>query len=280
MQTEFNDKTVSAIAALAVSGVAVTTFDLKNGSKVGLKTNGTVVEIAPATKDDHGLDLKPPVRISTSRVLQTADSLVDYVHRFKTEGAILLADIANNRIVAILDYHKNADTPDHAAHKAVLDLPFSEEWDLWSKASDDYLPQLEFARVLEENGGDIVPPSGADLLECCRDLQALRSANFKSAVRTNTDAEKFTYEEDSTLVSKKDGSDGIEVPTRFKLQIPVYFNGRTVDLFAFLRWRPEGRSLKLAIKLSRPEHVRQATFKEIVEDVAARSAVPAVYAAT
>jgi hypothetical protein len=71
--------------------------------------------------------------------------------------------------------------------------------------------------------------------------------------------------------------DGIELPTKFVLGLPVYFGDVEREIHAFLRWRMDEGSLTLGIQLHRLEHVRQAVFKGIVQDVADRTSCPAVF---
>lgn len=224
--------------------------------------------------DPHGLQPKKPIYIKQAVTVQTVDSLVEYVNKFKTSDTMLFADIAANRIIAHIDYHR-ADGAEHVAHSASMQLRFSEEWDAWKKIDDQLMKQLDFARFIEENSTDIAAPSGAELLEISRDLQAVRGVNFKRAVRTNTDHENFEFAENTEMRSKN----GVEVPTKFELSIPVYFGERNVPLQAFLRWNLVGEILALGVKLHRAEHVRQAMFKEIVLAAADRTHTAAVYGA-
>ena len=215
----------------------------------------------------NSLDRIPPKVITQQVTIQTADSLSEYVNRFKTDDTLLIGDVSHNSIKAIIDYHAPGAAA-FAEHTATLTLPYSFEWQTWSAASGKMLPQLEFARFLEENGGDVVAPAGADLLEVCRDLQAVRKANFKKAVRTSSDNEDFEYSVE-TETSNRNGS--IEIPTRFRLAIPVYFGDAPTEMHAFLRWRLDEGELLLGIVLHRAEHVRQAVFKQHVQTIADRT---------
>ena len=232
----------------------------------------TGVHAAEVT-DPHGLTQADPIRIRQAVTLQTVDSLVDYVNIFKTEHTILFADIAGSRIAALIDYH-GPTAPAHVDHKANLSLPFSQEWKTWTAIDGRLMSQLEFARFLEENAVDVVAPTGADLLETCRDLQAVRKVDFRKAVRTSSDNENFEYT-DETEARTKNG--GVEVPTKFELRLPVYFGGESVALFAFLRWKLTEGDLSLGIALHRAEHVRQAVFKQIVIEAGERTERPVVF---
>lgn len=228
--------------------------------------------------DPHGLVLERPVHIRQAVTLQTFDSLVDYTNRFKGAETVLFADIAMNTIAAVIDYHSEADKDapseaNHAEHRAAMTLPHSVEWTTWNEISGKLMPQLEFARFIEENAADVTAPAGADLLEAIRDLQAHRKVTFVKAVRTSSDNENFEYTDETEARTRG----GVEIPTKFRLGLPVYFDGAITELFAFLRWKLDDGVLTLGIKLHRAEHVRQAVFKQIVLDVGARTKCPVVF---
>lgn len=257
------------ISDLARKATAPTTFKTDDGREYLVVPDGaTVQEIS----DEHSLRVTTPRYIKQAITLQTQDSLVEYVNRFKGPDTVLFADIAANSIVASLDYHAAAKAG-HVAHRATLTLPFSEEWSLWTKISGVLKAQLEFARFIEENGADVRAPDAAELLEAVRDLQAHRKVNFTKAVRTSSDNENFEYQDETKATTKG----GIELPTKFKLGLPVYFGEPDTELFAFLRWKLDDGALTLGIALHRAEHVRQAVFKQIVAGVSERTGCVAVF---
>lgn len=228
--------------------------------------------------DPHGPAARKPAFVAAAVALQTVESLTDYVGRFRSESTVLFADIAGSAIRAVIDYHgrPGADgvaVPDRARHAASMVLPFSEEWRIWSEASGKLVPQLEFARFIEENGADVVAPDAAELLELVHDLQARRKVNFVAAVRTATNNQAFEFEDRTDLKTKGD----MELPTRFLLTLPVYFGESPGAVSAFLRWHLDEGVLKLGIVLHRAEHVRQAAFKAIVTRVVEATGCPVVY---
>lgn len=224
--------------------------------------------------DEHQLKVTPPRYIKQSVTVQTSDSLVDYVNAYKGDHTLLFANIEANTIVAQIDYHAPAKAS-NAAHRASLVLPFSEEWGCWTAFSGKLKPQLEFARFIEENAAEIRAPVAAELLEVVRDLQAHRKVNFTKAVRTSSDNENFEFQDETKTTTRG----GIELPTQFKLGLPVYFGEPETELFAFLRWAIDADKggLSLGIQLHRAEHVRQAVFKQIVLGVSDRTGCPAVF---
>jgi len=264
------DTEAQAIADLAIKAA---------GTPVAIRTaEGREFLVTPEGHDvkdvtePNAVARKLPGHIGQAVTLQTVGSLIDYANRFKTDTTVLFADITANAIKAMIDYHGPA-APAHLGHTATMALPFSEEWKTWTAVHNKLVPQLEFARFLEENAADVAAPSGADLLEACRDLQAVRKVNFKKAVRTATDHENFEYSDETEART----SGGIELPTKFLLRIPVYFGDRETELYAFLRWRLDEGALLLGVALHRAEHVRQAVFKQIVLDAAERTDRPAVF---
>jgi uncharacterized protein YfdQ (DUF2303 family) len=259
--------TIAQLAAKASGASVVKTSDNR---EFLVTPSGTSTQ---EVSDPYGLKLSKPKYIHQTVTIETADSLVDYVNRFKGADTILFAEIAANRIVALVDYHASKQA-EHVAHRARLQLPFSEEWQLWNKISGTLMGQLDFARFLEENAADVRAPDAGELLDACRDLQIRRKVNFTKAVRTSSDNENFEYSEETNATKKGE----VEIPTKFKLGMPVYFGDAEVEVYAFLRWRLDGDgSLKLGIQLSRTEHVRQAVFKKIVMDVSDRTKCPAVF---
>jgi uncharacterized protein YfdQ (DUF2303 family) len=257
--------------AEAIADLAV----LAEGSQILTGEDGRQWLVQPGrepkdiTHPEHAIATLP-IRVVQQVSLQTADSLSDYMNRFKADGSALFADIDKNVIVGRVDYHDHINNrPQHLLHTATLHLPFSQEWALWTGIDGKMMGQLELARFLEENLGDISSPAGADVLEACRDLQALRKVTFNKAVRTDSDNETFSYSDETNLVGK------VAVPTAFMLRIPVYFGGATVSLQARLRWRLDDGRLYLGIALQRAESVRQAEFKMVVADVEAKTALTA-----
>ncbi|SDD94059.1 Uncharacterized conserved protein YfdQ, DUF2303 family [Bradyrhizobium brasilense] len=258
------------VAELAVRATGVpTTVKTESGREfLVLPAGHTQHDVTPP----NSLDVHRPKNIKQAVTLQNADALIEYLNRFKSTDSLLLADIAQSRIVGALDYH----APDKAAlveHRAILDLPYSEEWKIWTGISGQLQPQLEFARFIEENAPDIKAPAAADLIEAVRDLQAKRTVNFIKAVRTSSDNENFEYTDNTEARTKGE----LEIPTRFLLSVPVYFGDPPVEVPAFLRWKLDDGNLKLGIKLHRAEHIRQASFKLIVTDAVEKTGVLAVF---
>lgn len=265
-----NDTTEAAVVA-----------DLARRSTTIATPDGRVFAIVPdgaelaEVSDEHKLKIAPPRYINQAVTLQTKESLIGYVDDFKGDATRLFADIDRNLIVAQIDYHAR-DKAAQIAHRASLQLSYSEEWKLWTSISGKLMGQLEFARFIEENAADVRAPDAAELIEVVRDLQANRKVNFVKAVRTATENENFEFTDETNLSSKRGE---IEIPTKFKLGLPVYFGEPDTEVYAFLRWKldKDAGGLALGIQLHRIEHVRQAVFKAIVLEIAETTARPALF---
>lgn len=236
-----------------------------------------------------GVATAKPGRIAQKITIHDEASLVDYAARFRDANSLVLGDLRGDRAVVILDYHSSsrdnyADVdPDlrpvsfqaeHLGHVATLALQKSLEWAEWTAIDGKLLPQLDFVRFLEENREDVVSPDAATILEAARDLQALRKADFRSLVRTNTDHVTIEYAEEAEARSKND----ITLPSEFTLSLPVYFEGPLVEVVAILRWKiAEGGGLQLGVKLKRAERVRQEEFRRVITELSKATKIPAVY---
>jgi len=273
----------AAVAALAAQAAGVQTIE--QGGRTWLaKPNGEGrVDLEEITAPG---DVKPG-RLAVAVALAEPTSLAEYAKRFSTATGVLFGDVESGVIRALLDYHTPTVDSDgavteggpaatHNEHRATLTLRPSVEWDIWTKASGGMVSQLEFARFIEENAPDIVSPSGADLLEIARDFHAVRKADFRQIVRTDSDNERLEFT-DETTPGASQGGRTVEVPTVFKISIPVYFGEPPVTLEARFRWAQNGTELKLGMKLTRLLNVKQAEFRRILTDLSERTGFPAYF---
>ena len=280
--------------ALAASGVVpIDAFEVGGVDFIAYKNAaGDVTVERMAKRDDHGQLLDAPTRIAQDVTLETEGSLVAYVRDYKLDGTRLFAEIADNTIVAIIDYHEgrtsgvedlggassvDPDDKGEAAftdHRATLVLPFSEEWGIWTGSDDKLMDQLSFARFIHENGGDVLDPSGADLLDVVKDLRGSRMKKFTGDLNLNASGTSFEFEDRAGVSAR----DSVTIPDTFVLRIPVYFGGQEVELHAQLRHDvTDNGELKLGYKLLRRETVRQKAFQAVVDTVSTSAGVPAVY---
>lgn len=212
-------------------------------------------------------DLALPKLANQHVVIQSAVSMAAYLNRFKNANTMLFADIDNNTIRGVIDYHEASVGNDDikarlSLHTATLKLPFSQEWKIWSENSGKLMPHVDFATFLEENSFDIVEPAGADLLERCRDLQVKSNVDFSSSVRMG-DTVSFDYQKGDDVTTK----DKIGFPVQIRISIPVYFGERPVSVTCFLRRKVQEGRLWLGYVMSRAENVRQEEFHRVAGSI-------------
>lgn len=272
-------KAIASLAAQAAGGRVVS--DSASGRSWLITPAGPGKSVFLEITDPEAVR---PGRLSGKVSLDTPDSLAGYAQRFTTDTGVLFGNVAAGTILARLDYHKPSVSADgvvndggpeatHNEHSAVNARQPSEEWKIWTAANGKMVSQLEFARFIEENAPDITSPTGADLLEIARDFHAVRNADFRQIVRTDSENERLEFS-DETKAGVSSGGKMVEVPTTFRIKIPVYMGEPAVELVARFRWAQEGTGLKLGVKLDRLEHVRQAEFKRILTDMSERTGFP------
>lgn len=228
-----------------------------------------------------------PDRIAAHVRIDHKASFIEYLAGFAETGAnassgaigspLIFADIKAATMTGVLDYHARQRAT-NCDHKATLKLQHSEEWNRWAGISGKLKPQAEFARFLEENHADILAPSGADLLEICRDMSATKKVDFRQAVNLSNGDVRFEFDEQTEAKSKSTGGE-LLVPKLFKLSLPVYFGERPTEISAFLRYEPTSGGLNLGIELHRPEFVKQAAFHLIGNEIREATGVAIIYGA-
>ncbi len=115
---------------------------------------------------------------------------------------------------------------------------------------------------LEDRAGDIVTPTGAELLEIATKFQVIRKAVFGSAIRLATGEFQFNY-------SDENDKGTIEVPEVITLGLAPFHNGESYEVQARLRYRLREGKLAFTFKLINPERVIEDAFNSVVESVKA-----------
>lgn len=262
------------IAALALAG-AQTPQVISTPSGATYIAHPVDVRLQDVTPPGTVKTLKPDV-IRQSVTLQTAESLIDYIGRFKTSNTVLFADIDNDTIVAAIDYHGQTDA-DHVAHKATLKLPRSLEWQLWDEIDGTLMSQLDFARFIEENRAHFIHPDPANLIELVNGIHAIETVDFRAKVRTNSDNVDFDIKASTEAFGGVAG-EKLTLPTLFTISIPIYFGEEARDLEARLRWKKsQSEGLTLGIMLLRKEQERQAEFKAVVDRITTAVQLTSIY---
>lgn len=262
-----SETSADAIAKLSILAAgSVISHDFADGREMLTHPPGYIVKDVSLPQN-----VKPPIPtyIKQSVDVQTKDSLVEYVERFKTDNTVIFADIDDNRIVAVIDYHTAKNEPAITSHRAVLDLKHSTAWDTWTGIEGQMYRQTDFAKFIEENSEDIASPTGATLLEMVLDLEKSKSIRVVRKMRT---AGSDDGQSGSTVEVN-----GTELPSVFNLSIPVYFGEAPVPVRAFTRDAlSQDKIITIGFKLARTEMIRQAEFLRISTEIAEATSVPMI----
>lgn len=201
-----------------------------------------------------------PFAKRADRTFADTDSLVAYVkaHAVPGKSAVYVNPGGtgwNAYVEAILDDH--AVGADGAAgwgdHRASVHLPQSVQLRTWVGQNDKYLDQIAFAEFIEANLSDIIEPAAADLLEVVTTLQQTNKVAFSSAVRLDNGQAQITYHEDISATAGK--SSTLDIPTEFKIAVPVFEFGTRYAMKARLRYRVRDQKLVLAYVLERLDDI-------------------------
>lgn len=265
---DITDSEVKAAAQLAIASqipLSAAVMQTNDGRVFRAHRNDvTMVEVT----EPNQKQIYPPRQVVASAKLQTSGSLKTYLNRFKNTDSVLFADITANILHAVIDYHGAGHdqagftgelTPKSGQHSAILQLPKSKEWDVWTAHNEKLMSHEGFASFLEENALDVAYPNGGDLLELCRDLQVKSGTEFKSSIRMG-DTVKFEYKRDNEI-------NELQLPSEFTISIPVYFGEPPIGLRCLTRRKIDDGNLFLGYKIVRLENARQAEFQRIVSDV-------------
>lgn len=258
-------------------------------------TETTPPNVAPVVK---------PKIVTQAVVVQDQPSFVEYVNRFQNPDSVIFADISNNRVLGVIDYHHQPqaratgeikdETPNAemvpaaelCKHSVLFAMPFSLEWSTWMAQNGKLLSHKEFATFMEENAIDVLPlpkrdglaTSEADadmpetLLELTRSLQVTNKVQFNSVVR-HGDYDRIEFQKESEATAKG----AIGLPVSFQIYIPVYFGEPPVVMTCFTRKKITDDGLRLGFAINRAENARQDEFKRIVSYIAGQTTLTTLY---
>lgn len=205
---------------------------------------------------------KFPVRVRETVTVATVESFILYLNKFKTPDTIIFADEKGREVKAIFDYH----SPDHAdwcAHSLVLGFTFSPEWQTWAGMNGKKFDQTGFAEFIENNLPDIVEPSGADMLEIARKIEATRNLTFKSGVRLDNGQQQLVFDEQ---IEGTAANGRLEIPQTFDIGIEVFKGDTPYRVTARFRWRikRDSKALELWYDLHRPHKIIEDAYKAAI----------------
>lgn len=244
--------------------------------------------------------LARPRRIEGVAQLTTLDAFIDHVKRFADDGSAVFAidDPAKPRLVAVYDYHEPREPDDLASvdnarfckHRAVYAFPLDPAWVLWTGLARkaEGLSQGEFAELLEERIGDVLPADDAgtaalelskhlgielagpsELMAVSRGISLRRSVEVREAVRLASGEVNIQFV-DAALNEPS----AMKVPTGFAIQVPIFRCGAPWKLPVRLRYRLAGGQVRWHFLLHRVDLSFENAFTGALALVKAECQVP------
>lgn len=210
-----------------------------------------------------------PARARAAVTAGSSETFAAYVKAFARPETVVFGEQEKFCLIGIIDYHSK-ETPAFREHRVTYAAPRSLEWKTWRGTSGNRMAQADFAQFIEDNVVDIRDPTGAEVLEVSRGLQAKKSVEFASAIRLADGSQQFTYAE---TIDGTTAKGTMKVPEEFTLGIPVFFGGPLYEVRARLRYRIDGGKLQLWYDLYRPEHIEADAFLAICADVTAATGI-------
>ena len=202
----------------------------------------------------------------------SVESFCAYLARFGTGDTVIFANESSASYEAVLDYHpklidgKVASSRGELDHTLHYQCPYSDQWKTWIQNSGKLIGQEEFAQFIEANVRDINEPAGADMLQMTLHLQVHKSAQFESGIRLDNGQVQFRYVEAIKGTTGTKAGD-LEIPTEFKLHLPVFVDGAQFAQPARFKYRMNEGKLYLGYELIRPSEVLQAAVKQVTAEI-------------
>ncbi|MFW8567032.1 DUF2303 family protein [Orrella sp. 11846] len=192
-----------------------------------------------------------PYRKTGDVVMEDASSFVRYFNAHATEHSQIYAKVNPPRFIGVLNDHEKIDAG-WRDHRVTYSCPFSTEWKEWTAKDKDVMNQADFAAFIERNLLDIVKPSGAEMLEISRSLQAKKKVNFSSGIRLSNGEQELTYEEEIQGTTAKGK---LHIPESFEIGVQVLEGGEPYAVECRLRYRINDANLVMWYELVRPHKI-------------------------
>lgn len=205
---------------------------------------------------DLGLYKLVPNRQSGTINLMDLDSFVRFLETHHTrESAIYYHD---ELLTCVIDECRPG-YPSHRAFRATLPARYTEQWKGWARVHNTAMAHLQLAKFFEERVEDFLSPTGAEMMELVMDLETKKSVSFRSAIRLDTGASSFEYEEEIRGQSKVGK---MEVPSRFRIEIPLLEDLETrYEIDVRLRFDLTGKTLQFTCLMKNPDRIERAAIE-------------------
>ncbi len=205
-----------------------------------------------------------PYRVETTRTFNTEKGISEYIKDFKGTSTRVFADLRQQVLSAIFDYHGPDGIPGWCKHVAELKLLIDPDYATLHRLDKQWLSQEKFVREMTDLAALVTSIDGqaatkADFVELVRDLKGMTTQAAEGTVSNSSVAGSYSY---SSSVKSSKG----ELPGFITMKLPVFL-GEDDCLHPF-RIEPKNENgINLRLVLIRPEKVREEAFRRIAEAV-------------
>lgn len=180
-------------------------------------------------------------------------SFRDYVRKFKDERTVIFA--MESGFLSVIDWHEPDVTSvgkQRGAQVVEFALAKDPDYARWLQSDGRWMPQLDFADLLEDMAHTVIEPSAATMLEIAQSLQAKPQVDWKSHQRLQDGSAQLLYTETVNAAAGRNGE--LEIPASFQIELPLIEGGVSQQMMARLRFRLKEGVITFRYALDRQEH--------------------------
>jgi len=188
--------------------------------------------------------------------------------------SVAYADDGAKTLTAILNDDKG-DAAGWRDYRVEMVQRRTPEWVAWLAFDGKYLPQEEFAEMLEERARQVVEPDAATMLEIAQTLQGTLKADWSAGHRLQSGARQLKWSE---TISASGGESGtLEPPASFVVRLPLFQGDgtNTTDVRIMFRFRI-GPPFKLGYKIPDADFLEREAFDASVAMVREATGAPTI----
>lgn len=223
------------------------------GASILTLPNGCPVVVHPAgwtaASIEKWVPPRPPAFRFANVEMSSVISLVDYLARFGGPASTIYMDPDAHAIVSVLD-DGDGKTTGRRVDRVSYAAEFDEAFEAWSKACAQPMGRADFVRFVEDNDRHFITPNGATMRTLVKQLDILRTVEFRQLERDDTAANDVTLHYQTTTQEKGD----VKLPGDIKIGIPVFAQLRPFQID--LRFRYDLDNGRLLFYLRMPERTR------------------------
>jgi uncharacterized protein YfdQ (DUF2303 family) len=308
-----DDQNTSALIAFAKEALAPAILDAKRGTSdacpVMVLPGGLSMYSLKEMLDEYATK---PERRRGETVLNTVQSLVDWTKRHMDGDSVVMVDDDPTcpKMRATIDYHKagsdNEATARFGKFSGLYQFPITDAWKRWTAINGKPLSQTDFAELIEDRVGDLIPvedlykdataadgtvtrvcdsilpslaasmglviASPTEVIAATRGLKLRAEVNVTEAISLASGETELKYAETHT------GPDGqpLKVPSAFLLGVSVFKGAQRDPVLVRLRYRraPGGPRVQWTAVLHAADEAFEAAISEAIDTVTTGTGLP------